>query len=182
MKCPTEYSTQRLRLRRPAMSDAPEVFSAYASDRSIGQYLAWPIHESVDDSRDFVTFSDAAWRTAPGGPYLVFHKEDGALIGSTGLAFESDDCASTGYVIARTYWGRGFATEALRAITELSAAVRLERLYALCHPANAASIKVLQKCDFEREANPGAACVFPNSGIAAPQAVESYVWRGQPTE
>ena len=56
------------------------------------------------------------------------------------------------YVIEPAVWGRGFATEAGRAIRDHAVTVlRLQRLVALIHPENAASERVAAKLGFRRE-------------------------------
>lgn len=83
-------------------------------------------------------------------------------MGGTGLAFESPTVASTGYVLARDAWGKGYATEALAAIVAIAQNLRVERLYALCHPEHPASIRVLEKCGFRLEDRLKESVRFPN--------------------
>jgi len=90
MKAPAEITTARLVLRRPVASDAEEIFARYAGDASVGRYLAWPIHKTIDDTRAFLDFSDQEWARWPAGPYLIFSKDTCTLLGSTGFSFETD--------------------------------------------------------------------------------------------
>ena len=87
MKAPLRLHTERLELRKPEAADAAAIFDRYAGDDRVGRFLAWPIHRSLEDTELFLSFSEAQWAEWPAGPYLVFRDE--ALIGSTGLAFES---------------------------------------------------------------------------------------------
>ncbi len=154
--------TDRLILRRPVSEDAEALFGRYANDREVTRYLSWPRHTSVEDTRQFIAFSDREWECRPAGPYLVESKESGLLLGSTGLAFESSQRASTGYVLAKDAWGKGYATEALRTVVEIGRAAGLVRLYAICHSENAASARVLEKCGFQREGLLRRHFEFPN--------------------
>ena len=154
--------TARLTFRRPAEGDVPAIFERYASDPQVTRYLSWPRHQSIEDSRAFLRFSDAEWAIWPSGPLLIFSREDGALLGSTGLTFESPERASTGYVLARAEWGKGYATEALGAMVELASALGVERLRALCHVDHRASWRVMEKCGFQREGVRRRHSVFPN--------------------
>lgn len=178
MHCPDWYRTRRLLLRRPLLADADAVFAAYAGDPGVGKYLAWPIHRTIAETRRFLVFSEQEWQEKPGGPYLIWLADESELVGSTGFAFESEDCASTGYVIAQRFWGQGLATEALVGITEIAASIKLARLYALCHPDHRASQRILQKCGFEPEEDARRKCIFPNQGIDDPQPVLSFGWAG----
>jgi ribosomal-protein-alanine N-acetyltransferase len=162
MNAPARMESDRLVLARPDGGDAPAIFSRYASDPDVTRYLGWPRHRSVADAEAFVRFSDAEWARWPAGPYLISSRVDGRLLGSTGLAFETPDRASTGYVLARDAWGVGYATEALGAIAALAPSLGVVRLYALCHPTHRASSHVLEKCGFERDLTWTRATAFPN--------------------
>ncbi|MDX1980419.1 MAG: GNAT family N-acetyltransferase [Bryobacteraceae bacterium] len=161
MKGPERILTARLILRRPVASDASEIYSRYASDPEVTKFLGWARHQSIDQTQAFLSFSDADWERWPAGPYLIESKHDTRLLGGTGLGFETRETATTGYVLARDAWGFGYATEALRAMVELADKLGVTRLYSLCHPGHAPSIRVLEKCGFVRER--GAPPVtFPN--------------------
>ena len=154
--------TERLILRRPVEGDAEAIFTRYASDRDVTRYLGWPRHETLDQTRAFLTFSEAEWERWPAGPYLIELRKSGALIGSSGFAFQSATEAATGYVLARDAWGRGYATEALLALTGIAAALGLRRLYALCHAEHIASQRVLEKCGFLLDSGSERHADFPN--------------------
>ena len=156
--------TTRLVLRRPASSDAEAVFERYASDIEVTRYLAWPTHQSIQDTKLFLGFSDAEWNRWPAGPYLIERRSDKKLLGGTGLAFETPTIASTGYVLAQDAWGHGYATEALAAVVAVARNLHVRRLHALCHAAHGASIHVLEKCGFMLEARLQDGAEFPNLG------------------
>jgi [ribosomal protein S5]-alanine N-acetyltransferase len=161
-KAPERIETRRLVLRRPLPADADGIFRRYAGDPDVTRYLGWPRHESVSDTHEFLTFSDAEWARWPAGPYVIESRASGDLVGGTGLGFESPDEASTGYVFARDAWGRGYATETLEAMVDLARDLGVRRLYALCHPDHQASWRVLQKGGFIREAMLSRYAAFPN--------------------
>jgi RimJ/RimL family protein N-acetyltransferase len=85
--------------------------------------------------------------------------------------------AMTGYVLARDSWGQGYATEALMAIAELSKALNIEQLHALCHPDNTASVRVLEKCNFALEQRWERFLQFPNLMSNEHQDCLRYVLR-----
>ena len=135
----------RLRFRRPVRADADAIFAGWAGDPDVTRYLAWPVHRDVDDTRGFIEWSDTEWASRPAGPLVIETKADGRLIGSTGLQFDGPASASVGYVFARAAWGRGFATEALGAMTSLADALGVTVLHSACHPQHQASARVLEK-------------------------------------
>jgi len=166
--------TERLILRRPVAADAPAIYERYAADPEATRYLAWPRHRSIDDTRGFLSFSDHEWQRAAAGPYLIVSRDDGRVLGGTGLTFETPARASTGYVISRDSWGRGYATEALVAMAGLARQLGVIRLYALCHASHRASARVLEKGGFTLEGCLRAHSAFPNLDAGALQDVLLY--------
>jgi ribosomal-protein-alanine N-acetyltransferase len=173
-KAHERIETARLTLRRPVAADAEAIFATYASDPEVTRYLAWPRHLTVDATRAFLEFSDDDWRRWPAGPYLIEDRTSGRLLGGTGLGFESPVRASTGYVLAREAWRRGYATEALAAMVEVARQSGVIRLYALCHADHQASRRVLEKGGFAAEGLLRCHTVFPNLG-PEPRDTWSYV-------
>jgi RimJ/RimL family protein N-acetyltransferase len=94
----------------------------------------------------------------------VESRVDDRLLGSTGFTFESPEQAAIGFVFARDAWGQGYATESLRAMVQVAPNLGLLRVYALCHPENRASQRVLEKCGFGREGVLVQHSKFPNLG------------------
>jgi [ribosomal protein S5]-alanine N-acetyltransferase len=138
------------------------VFERYASDPRVTRYLGWPTHRTIADSETFLSFCASEWDRWPAGPFLIESRVNGALLGSTGLGFETPGQATTGYVLAYDAWGFGYATEALAAMRDLAVRSGVERLYALCHPGHRASARVLEKCGFLLEGTLPGYAEFPN--------------------
>ena len=154
--------TARLLLTRPTAADAQAIFDRYASDPAVTRYLAWPTHRSVDDTQLFIDFSESEWSRSPAGPLLILSKDDGRLLGATGLSFDGSGAATTGYVLATDAWGKGYATEALHAMVDLARSLGLSTLGAFCHPDHAPSIRVLEKCGFRPAGVVPTFAEFPN--------------------
>ena len=173
-KAPSRIETERLILRPPRRGDARQVFERYASDPDVTRFLGWPRHRSIADTRAFVSFSDDEWRRWPAGPYLIYSRADGTLLGGSGLGFETADRAVTGYVLAKDAWGRGYASEALRAMVDLALQLGIQRLYALCHPEHRVSWRVLEKGGFTREGTLARHTEFPNLHPGQPGDVLCY--------
>ena len=162
MKAPPVITTTRLTLRRPELPDVDPIFARYSSDLDVTRYVGWPTHQSIDQTRAFVAFSDGEWERWPAGPYLIFLKDTGELLGGTGLAFETPERAMTGYVLAKDAWGRGYATECTRAMIDLARGCGVSELYAICHTDHAASSHVLEKCGFRLDRVLRQHSEFPN--------------------
>ena len=92
------------------------------------------------------------------GPWAVVEKAGGKAIGYCGLFYFPDVNGrpeiEVGYRLARAYWGRGYATEAVSAARNHAFAVLgLTRLIALIDPANFASLRVAEKAGLRHEAD-----------------------------
>jgi RimJ/RimL family protein N-acetyltransferase len=173
MNAPERIETARLVLRRPVRADAEAIFERYASDPEVTRYLAWPQHRHIRDTLQFLEFSDLEWGNSLGGPYLIELRDSRRLIGATGFSFETTYRASTGYVLARDSWGKGYASEALLGIVGAAASLGIVRLFALCHTEHVASCRVLEKCSFMREGILRRHSEFPNLG-GGPLDIVSY--------
>ena len=162
MSAPEIIETNRLLLQKPVAMDADAIYERYASDPDVCRFLAWPMHTCIEDTQAFLEFSEDEWNRWPAGPYLIFSKTGGYLLGSTGLDFESSILASTGFVLAKDAWGNGFATEALGAMRALAADLKVQRLYAHVYPQHYASRRVLEKAEFHLNATLEKEFEFPN--------------------
>jgi [ribosomal protein S5]-alanine N-acetyltransferase len=160
-----EYiETTRLVLRKPTAVDTEAVYTRYSSDTEVTKYVGWSRHQSIEQTKAFLDFSEAEWNRWPAGPYLIEGQGDRKLLGGTGLAFETPTVAAIGYVLARDAWGQGYATEVLAAVVVVARQLGVQRLYALCHPNHQASIRVLEKCGFVFEDPLSGFADFPNLG------------------
>lgn len=89
------------------------------------------------------------WAAATWG---VWERASGELVGDCTLFFADEHGAwELAYAFRRDRWGRGYATEAALACVRHGFEEKgLKRIVADVDPANAASVRVLEKCGFER--------------------------------
>jgi RimJ/RimL family protein N-acetyltransferase len=90
------------------------------------------------------------------GLWAVVHRPDLRVIGFCGLTrFDDIDGQveiEIGYRLARSYWGRGLASEAAAAVRDYALGVlALPRLVAIIDPRNVASIRVAEKTGLRYE-------------------------------
>jgi RimJ/RimL family protein N-acetyltransferase len=147
---PEKFSTPRLRLRRLAQTDAEAIFHSYAQDTEVTRFAVWSPHISVDASRAYVQRCLDGWENGTEYTWAICLL-DGSLIGALALrvtGFKAD----TGYVIARRFWGQGYAAEALQAIVAWAfAQATIYRVWAVCDVENTASARVMEKAGMTRE-------------------------------
>ena len=144
------FETERLILRPWEESDAEDLFE-YAKDPRIGPVTGWPVHTSVEESREIIR----TVLSAP-GTWAVCLKEDGRAIGSIGL--ETGEASNIslpenegeiGYWIGVPFWGRGLIPEAVKELIRYGFAdLRLETLWCGYFDGNEKSKRVTEKCGF----------------------------------
>lgn len=93
----------------------------------------------------------------PFGHRLIVERESGLVVGSLGLFWPpSDGAVELGYGVAPSRRGRGYAPEAVRALTAHAyTAPEVKAVFAHVEPSNPASVRVLEKAGFT-PAGPGA--------------------------
>ena len=110
------------------------MFERWAGDPDFTRYLSWPVHRGVEDSRAFIERVIGAWRRRDGHlPWVIEDRMDGP-IGSVGVTLDAHR-VSLGMGIAPAWQGRGYATEAVRAVVEAALTdPNVHRLWAVCDP------------------------------------------------
>jgi ribosomal-protein-alanine N-acetyltransferase len=90
-----------------------------------------------------------------GDPHNFAIDFEGGAIGGIGLEFFTDVhrlTAEIGYWLGEPFWGRGFATIALKAVTDYAfTTFELRRLQAMVFEWNPASVRVLEKAGYQLE-------------------------------
>ena len=90
------------------------------------------------------------------GHYAVVEKRRQQVIGYCGLSYLPDLAGQAevaiGYRLARSAWGKGYASEAARAVCDFAFnTLCMQRLIALIDPSNIASIRVAEKIGMHYE-------------------------------
>ena len=100
---------------RPWVEDDAEELYKYAKDPDVGPMAGWPVHASVENSREIIRAVLSAPET-----YAVCMKETGKPVGSIGLhrndLATQDDEYELGYWLGKPYWGQGLIPEASREV------------------------------------------------------------------
>jgi ribosomal-protein-alanine N-acetyltransferase len=139
--------------------------------------VAWPL-ELLDDARPFGAELPPDWPDEERqglldlyrgwlgddpavlgfGPWIAVAREANRVVGSAGFVGRPRGGeVELGFGIAPESRGRGYATEAARALVEWALAQEgVERVVARCDADNAPSIRVLEKVGFTRAGSDGA--------------------------
>lgn len=139
--------TERLRLRAFRGSDLDDYAAVYA-DPEVLRHLAGA-GEPWDRGRSWrhMAFQVGHWHLGGAGVWAVEHRETGAFLGMIGFsAPEGWPGFELSWVLARHWWGNGYATEGARAALD-HAFTRLgkDRVISLIHPENLRSIRVAER-------------------------------------
>lgn len=149
---PEQIETERLLLKRFRPEDAEEVFYTYASKPDATRFMAWPTHQTIQDTRNFLSFAVNAWRQGIDYSFGIRLKSNNRLIGASGI-MNDEGKIQFGYILGPVHWGNGYATEATRAVLAMVRNLpEVYRINTFADVDNAASIHVLKKCGLEEEA------------------------------
>jgi ribosomal-protein-alanine N-acetyltransferase len=146
-------ATPRLRLREMTPLDANDVHH-FVCDPRVTRFLLHTLRDN-DEAAAYLRRVIRLQREKPRGNWELAAEEaaSGNLIGACNLTLTEAHEADLGYMLRRSAWGRGYATEIARALlTAGFKDLRLERVISTVDVRNAASIHVLEKTGFRWEA------------------------------
>ncbi|MGR3515281.1 MAG: GNAT family N-acetyltransferase [Paracoccaceae bacterium] len=146
------------------------------TDRSGLAFRSWASRDAATLAR--LLSAEAVWRYLPetfSGPidqnaaealielsradhHLVLAvTQNDVPIGQVRLLYEEPDSAEVSYWLGAQHWGRGYASEMVKAFCDtcLRDHPDLDRLFAKVHEGNTASQRVLQKAGFEQASDDG---------------------------
>ncbi len=153
MKMPERLETERLLLQRLRYEDAPEIFYTYASKVESTRFMSWPTHQSLKDTRAFLSYAINGWNKELDFSYVIRLKNSGRLVGSCGVLNDQGKI-QFGYVLGPLHWGKGYGTETCKKLmAELKLMPSVYRISTFVDAENTASINVLRKSGLEIEAH-----------------------------
>lgn len=148
-----ELHTERLHLRKMKVSDSSSLFKIW-SDPEVTKFMNINCFTDENQARDMIKLLDELSQDNKAIRFSIIEIESNEIIGSCGynsIDFENAK-AEIGYDIARAFWGRGYASEAICSLLDYAfSSLKLNRIEAKVEPANVNSVKVLQKLNFTFE-------------------------------
>lgn len=163
----------RLTLNKPRLTDAEAVFARWTADPEVTRYLTWSPHRAVEDTRGWLRNIIEAFDGHGSHVAWLMHDATGP-VGAIGVTRERHRL-SLGYVVARAYWGRGYATEASQTLLQFARTLPgVGRIDSVCDVDNHASARVLEKVGMRFEGVLERWIHHPNLS-AEPRDVRSYV-------
>jgi [ribosomal protein S5]-alanine N-acetyltransferase len=153
--------TERLRLRPFDDADADALYALHSNAYVLRYWDSPPWTERTRAER-FIAVCRQLAEEGSGARPAIERASDGAFLGWCGLTRWNPDyrSASLGYCLGDAAWGRGYATEAARALLQWAFdTVELNRVQAEADTRNVASARVLEKLGFVREGTLREDCV-----------------------
>jgi RimJ/RimL family protein N-acetyltransferase len=137
--------TERLALRRPTLADVKAI-AHLANDRRIAENTRRLPHPYLQDHA--VAFVRAMADDRRETMFLI--EQTHTPIGMVGIDWREQDAPELGYWLGFEHWGRGFGTEAARAVIDFFfEEFDAEHLISGARVANPASRNILEKCGFQ---------------------------------
>ncbi|MFH8403883.1 GNAT family N-acetyltransferase [Streptomyces sp. NPDC018019] len=142
----TMITTERLRLR-PLTGADTEWWVRLHADTEVSRFVGRYTHEQAAARLDDI---QQQWAERGHGLCAVELRSTGETIGRSGLNWwEQFDETEIGWTFARAHWGRGYATEAARAVLDWGfGTLELRQITAMVHPDNTASSSVARRLGF----------------------------------
>ena len=139
-------TSERLLLRPFAEADVEPLY-ALMQDPDVMRYVGDRRVPTLQETWRAVAGWIGHWSLRGYGLWAVVERESGAVIGRAGIINPVDwPAPEVGYLLGRSWWGRGYATEAAAAAMAWGfTTIGFERLISLIDPANAASIRVAER-------------------------------------
>lgn len=147
---PPSLSTERLELRGWVEADRLAL-AAIKLDPLNWRFIASGPPETPEVAAGQVDELRAEWRRWGVGSWAVMEVSTGELLGDCGVKL-TDRGPQLAYMMSREHWGRGFATEASRAVLDyVFDAHDWPAVYASTDAANVASQRVLEKIGMKKQ-------------------------------
>jgi RimJ/RimL family protein N-acetyltransferase len=139
--------TSRLILRSLTEADVEPFFDIH-QDPEVMRYLVLGTQAGgVTQAWRSIAMMLGHWQLRGYGPWAIVERATGEVIGRTGLWNPAGwPGLEIGWVIRRSRWGQGFATEAARAALEWTwRELDVNEVVSIIHPDNTRSIRVAEK-------------------------------------
>lgn len=148
----TMVETPRLLLRLPEASDVHTMMEIH-QDPDVIRYLGSGVPGDIAVAWRTVAMMIGHWHMRGYGPWIITRKADGEILGRAGLwHVEGGPGMEIGWMLRRSAWGQGIATEAARAALSWAwEHVETDHIIGVIHATNASSIRIAEKLGLRLE-------------------------------
>lgn len=112
-----ELKTARLLLRRVRREDAQDYYERVGRREAVTRYMFWEPHQDISVAVASIEKALSRYETGKCYRWAIALQDDDCLIGIIELLKfdEERNTCSFAYMLGDDYWGKGYATEALKA-------------------------------------------------------------------
>ena len=141
----TIAETQRCFIREMTAEDMDSLYEIL-TDEETAKYLPAKAGTKEEELEKLISYVSCVYSFFGYGYWGVFAKETGELIGRAGFK-EGEFPLEAGYVIKRSHWSQGYATEVLTELVKYAEEeLGCTEIYANIDERNIASLRVAEKC------------------------------------
>jgi len=159
---PDRFEAPDATLRRLRASDALAIYEGYARDPEVIRYLSWRPAGSLAETAAFLADVAEAAAQGRGHVYAIVPSGERELRGAIGFDVDGGTL-HFGYVLARSHWGRGLVSGALRRLSDWGLGrPGVFRVDAFCHVENRGSARVMEKAGLQFEGRLRRHALYPN--------------------
>ena len=146
--------TDRLILRKIELKDYKEIFKVWTSDLEVTKYVTWEAHKNDDETKKLVEYWIKDYENKFTYRWLVIEKKANKIMGMIDVIHKDLQYKTLeiGYCFGSKFWGKGYATESLKAVIEFLHNEGFPVIYAQHFVSNPASGKVMSKAGMKYEA------------------------------
>lgn len=148
--------TEELVIRLFSNKDASAIFRL-SQEKSLGEWIPDQVYENEEKAAEVIEFLKSQYEPSPDPrtrPFVlgIVLRATGEIIGHVGLSPLTDSQVEIGYAIGEAYQGKGFATQAVAAVSKWAVMnCDLEKINGIVACENIGSGRVLEKAGFTLE-------------------------------
>lgn len=146
--------TPRLTLRRFTMDDVQAVYSNWANDPAVTEFLCWQAHINTDITRNVLASWVESYAKNDYYQWAIVPGDIGEPIGCIAAVKQDNEISMVhiGYALGKAWWHHGYMSEALAAVIEFFfTQVGINRIESRHDPNNPNSGGVMKKCGMKYE-------------------------------
>lgn len=145
--------TERLLLRPFQKEDAKAVFEGWESDPDVARYMFWTSHNDIEKTCQWLAFEMEQIDKDDWYRFALVLKETNELIGTALIYYEEEvQSWEIGYNLGKKYWGKGYATEAVKRVILFAVEeLQISEIVGRYAKENPASGRVMEKLGFQYE-------------------------------
>ena len=149
-----DINTDRLLLRQFKYEDAESMMKNWSGDEYVQKMYGEPVYKTIEDTNKLLDKYIGGYSKGTHFRWAVIEKSSGECIGQIAyfLVDTSGHFGEIEYCIGTAFQGKGYATEATKAVIRYGfEEINFNKVQICVRPSNTPSKKVIEKCGFTYE-------------------------------